>query len=427
MSSNLCVWPVRFLTGAVLIVLLVVSLLPAGCETVGYGLSLLRGQIGIIIETRPIEDVIADGSVTPEQADKLRLILEVRQYAIDVIGLDGGQSYTQYYDTHGAPLAYNLLASAKDSLTLMTWTFPIFGTFKYLGFFEREQASDLADRLRDGGLDVYVREVDAYSLLGHIPDPVRSPMLERDESQLVDVLIHELLHNTIWKPGDTDFNESLAVFVGRAGALCFFEEEYGPDSEQAVRALESYEDSDAFVRFVYDLIIELEGLYGSDLSREEKIARREDVFQAARGRVETEFLPTLHDPDRYSGLADLPTNNAWLLLTATYYNEDRDLFRQVFEMTGRDWPASMSVFAEAATVEDSMQFLRDWLIAAGADVDDSKRRVSRKTRAASAHLNAVAVELFLKNACAPNPGTRSCPAKDRMTIPPREPRLPAAP
>jgi hypothetical protein len=206
--------------------------------------------------------------------------------------------------------------------------------------------------------------VDAYSTLGIFADPVRSPMLKRDEVSLADTIFHELLHNTIWRPNDTEFNESLATFVGRAGALQFIRSKYGDGSEQLAEAETHYADLERVHGFLLDLFARLAAYYSQPLSSEEKIVGREAVYQAGRERFAGEVLPQLIDAERYAPLADLPTNNAWMLGNRRY-NLDLDLFGAVFAATGESWAASLDVFRLAVGQEEPKAFLGQWLLERG--------------------------------------------------------------
>ena len=48
-------------------------------------------------------------------------------------------------------------------------------------------------------------------------------MLGRGPARLVETLLHELVHTTAFLPGEADFNEGAAQFIGQQSAIRFFE------------------------------------------------------------------------------------------------------------------------------------------------------------------------------------------------------------
>ncbi len=346
--------------------LLAVALLAlgaVGCEGLQYVHHVAQAQFSINRETEPIAAVLASGRLSAEEADKLRLIVKARDFAAGTMGLRAGTSYTTFYDTRGQPLAYNLSAARRDALIAKTWTFPIVGEVPYLAFFDEGYLRRVERQLQDEGFDTLTYELDAYSTLGVFEDPVRSPMLKRGTLELAETVIHELLHNTIWRPGATVFNESLATFVGRQGAIEFLRQEFGADSGWPAVAVRFYADTDVVNAFLLQLYQDLAAYYGGPGRPDEKIAGREAVFASWRTRFETEVLPRLNYPDSFRAYGRLPTNNAWVL--ANYrYNLDLHVFARVYEATGQNWAAALSVYqAAAAAPGDPFAFLRDWLAA----------------------------------------------------------------
>lgn len=80
----------------------------------------------------------------------------------------------------------------------------------------------MANLLHEKGYDTYIRPVSAYSTLGWFDDPLLSTMLDADTPTLIETIIHETLHSTIWIKSNVQFNEALATFVGLQGAIDFF-------------------------------------------------------------------------------------------------------------------------------------------------------------------------------------------------------------
>ncbi len=332
-----------------------------GCDGLAYVTHVAEGHFSVQGQTEPIDDVLASGRLSEEEQQKLRLIVKARLFAAETIGLNVGDSYTMFYDTAGDPLAFNLSAARRDALIPYIWEFPVVGEVPYLAFFDEGYLREVEQDLIDAGYDTYTYELDAYSTLGVFADPVRSTMLRRGTLSLVDTIIHELLHNTVWRANETVFNESLATFVGRTGAVEFLRAEYGDDSGWPELAETYYADTDAVNAFLFELFNDLEAYYAQPLSSEEKIAGREAVYQAGRDRFVDEVSPELNYPDVFAGYSDLPTNNAWML--GNYrYNLDLTVFEAVYAALGQSWPAALEVFQAAARAPgDPFEHLRDWL------------------------------------------------------------------
>lgn len=105
----------------------------SGCW-VPYVLHVGVGELGVLFGMRPIEDVLAEGNVDEDTRTKLEAILDIRDYAVNTLGLNGGNSYLSLYDSGGQDVLWNVSASPKDKLEPYTWTFPIMGAFEYLLF-----------------------------------------------------------------------------------------------------------------------------------------------------------------------------------------------------------------------------------------------------------------------------------------------------
>ncbi len=343
----------------VLLATLAVGLL--GCDGFVYVTHLAENQLSISGETEPIDAVLASGRLSDDEQTKLELVVKARRFAADTMQLRAGSSYTTFYDTEGAPLAWNLSAARRDALVAKTWQFPVVGEVPYLAFFDEDYLRRIEADLNADGYDTQTYELDAYSTLGVFEDPVRSTMLRRSTLSLIETIIHELAHNTVWRPNATRFNESMANFVGRQGAIEFLTAEFGADSGWAEVAVAYYADLDTLNTFLLELFAELEAYYAQPLSADDKIAGREAVFAAARERFAADILPTLHYPDSFDGYANLPTNNAWMLAHERYHL-DLDTFAAVHEATGGDWAATIDVFnAAAASAGDPFAHLQQWL------------------------------------------------------------------
>lgn len=344
-----------------LLALIPLLALPFGCDTDwGYALSAVAGQFELIQHTVPIDAAIESGDLSDQQRDKLRLIRDVRAYAQTRVRLYVENYYTSFYDAGDGPVAVNVSASRRDRFEPRLWSFPFVGDLPYLGFFDPEAARRRADELEAQGWDTHSYEIDAYSLGTFIENPVLSPVLRREEYELVELVLHELAHATIGRPGDTPFNESLATFVGRAAARQYYAERLGHEPDRVLAATEGFEDIDRFFAFALDLFAELDAFYRSNGTSEAKLAGRGAIFQAARDRFVADIQPAMHAPDRFDWVPDLPTNNAFMLGIQRYHDR-LDVFEAVLQAASGNWPTAIGVYRAAAAHDgDPHAYLRDW-------------------------------------------------------------------
>ncbi|MDQ3556048.1 MAG: aminopeptidase [Gemmatimonadota bacterium] len=331
--------------------LLVLLLLLAGCSPI-YVLRAGYEEAKILARRQPIQRLVDDPRTPEETRRKLALVLDARTFAADTLGLDVGRSYTAFSQLDSDTLALVLSAAHRDRFEAHTWWFPIVGRVPYKGFFSERSARREIARLEARGFDTYLRPTSAFSTLGWFNDPLVSPLLRYDSVQLANTVIHELFHNTLFVSGQVQFNESVANFVGARGAIRFFcgrEGEQGPRCRQARAA---WQDELRFGAFLEELVHELEALYArANLSSEQKVAAREEVFRRARGRFGAEVKPRLQVL-QFGSFERLPLNNATLIGRRLYYGR-LELFERVWERYGRDLPLALrAITAAAAQGED---------------------------------------------------------------------------
>lgn len=293
-------------------------------------------QAKIMDRREPIARKIADPRTDPQTRGKLELVLAARAFAADSLGLNAGRSYTLYSTVPSDTLAMVVSAAPKDRFVAHTWWFPVVGRVPYKGFFELRDAEREAERLEARGLDTYIRPTSAFSTLGWFTDPLLNTLLRYDSVSLGNTVIHEILHNEIYLGGQAMWNESFANFVGARGAIHFFCGREGPAGPSCRRATDEWEDDRLFGRFLSDLVARLEALYGrADLSREAKLAAREEIFTEARRRFRDEVAPQFRIRGNYGAFAQQPLNNATLIGRRLYYGR-LDLFDEVYRSRGGD-------------------------------------------------------------------------------------------
>lgn len=337
-------FPRRFILAALLL------LLGAGCSPT-YVLRAGYEQARILSRREPIEQVIRNPETSEETRRKLSLVVEARDFAAERLGLDVGDSYTTFAQLDSDTLVLVLSAARKDRFEAHTWWFPIVGHVPYKGFFSERKARQEQERLAERGFDTHLRPAGAFSTLGWFNDPLYSSLLRYEEVSLANTVIHELFHNTLFLPGEVMFNESMANFVGARGAIEFFCGRDGEGAERCARARDLWEDERLFARFLSVLVAELEALYArEDLTFEETLQRREEVFRGARREFAEAVRPRMRT-GAFHHFETATLSNATLISRRLYYHR-LDLFEEVFQRYGGDLPRTLETIGEAVRGSD---------------------------------------------------------------------------
>ena len=329
----------------------------AARSALDYYLHLATGQLRLILGCTPLDELLAAPDLDPERRAAFELVAAVRTYGKKRMGLAVTDQYTCFYDTGDRPLSWNVSASPPDRFEPYRWSFPIVGSVPYKGFFDRERAARERERLEAHGYDVWAGPVSAYSTLGYFADPLLSRMLDYPEDTLASLLLHELTHSTVYVPDHTQFNESLATFVGKTGALGFLSERYGASSQQVADARRRRADAEAFSGFMRALVTRLDSLYTSDLPRERILAERVSVFERAKDEFRSVRTQLLHSPARYDGFLDWDPNNARLLSYRRYH--DLDDFDELYRACGHAMRRFLAICQSCAATPQPGDCLRD--------------------------------------------------------------------
>jgi len=315
----------RFLRAAAYLPL--VGLL-AGCAP-GYVLRAAYEEARILWRRRPIVEVLS-GDVDAGTRKKLELTLQVRGFARNVLGLDVGGSYASLSYIDADQVVHVVTAAPRDRIEPYTWWFPIVGRVPYRGYFAAADASALAAQLERQGYDTMVQPSVAFSTLGWFDDPLLSNLLRYPPVALAEIIIHELLHNTIYVPGHAAFNESFATFVGNRGARAFFEN--GGDVEETARADAAWADALHFSTFLAAVIARLDRAYASGVTE----AERQRLFDA----VQKEFREQSWNTEGYASFGTGVLNNA-VLVHYRLYAEKLALFERADAINAGNLPAAI--------------------------------------------------------------------------------------
>ncbi len=317
-----------------LLLLTIASLTLTGCQ-IGYLVTSASSQVEILLARKPIEEVLRDPSVSEEDKRKLRIAIEAKEYSQSALGLKKNKNYTSYVKLNRPYVSYVVSASPKNELKHYLWKFPMVGELPYKGYPSKERAEKEADELRAKGLDVHVRGVSAYSTLGWFNDPVLSSMLRYKDHDLVNTIIHENVHATMYFKSEADFNERLAAFVGNIGTEKFYLAREGETSTTLRTISLENNDEKMFSAFISGELDSLEKWYiermGKSISEEERTIRFKEIqdryFKNVKPKLKTNIQKEFEAR---------PLNNANLLQYKLYMQDLAD-FDAVFNKLGRDF------------------------------------------------------------------------------------------
>jgi predicted aminopeptidase len=262
---------------------------------------------------------------------KLHLIDEVRKYAIDSLGLKDTDNYKTLYDQKGEELMWVVTACEPFQLRPKMWEFPVVGSVPYKGYFSKDKAKRERDELEKEGWDVSVRNPGGWSTLGWFKDPILSEMLKRSEGDLASLILHEMVHSTLWIKDSVDFNENLASFIGDTAAYNFLAYKYGKESKPYTTYL--YEDQDyrKFSRYVLSASTKLDSLYQTIAENEpveSKKEKKEEMIKAIVRNMDTLNLKLNKTPSkRYE--KRLPNNTYFMAYR--HYQSKQNTFKDEFD------------------------------------------------------------------------------------------------
>jgi len=341
---------------AIVLASLLAPILVSGC----YGEYITRSAYEegrILWHRKPIDDALARSDLPKETRDKLQTVLAVRKFAAEQLGLNVGGAYRTYAPVDQGAIVHVLMAAPRDSLEPYTWWFPIVGSVPYRGYFEETEAKAQASELEAAGLDTMVRPAVAFSSLGFFDDPLLTNLLKLSRVELAGVLIHELFHRTYYMPSDAMFNESAATYVGGAGAVAFFAANEGESAPDTIAARGILDSDLKFARFLLREQARLQEIYVSDLSKDEKLKRREAAFVEIK-KDYAALEPSLSGLERFD-LDKQPLNNAVLVNYLIYFH-DLDNFAALDRMNHGDLRATIEQIISVAREHPDDPFYAIW-------------------------------------------------------------------
>ena len=304
------------------ILVVITVLIVLNMDLLKYGVMQGKGQLSVVWNAMPIDEVLADVNFPDSLKMKIELMQEIRQFAIDSLGLKDTKNFTAVYDQKGEDILWNLSACKPYELKSVQWSFPFLGAFSYKGFFELDKAKEERAQLEKQGLDTRIRTVNAWSTLGWFRDPILSNQLNRSEGSLAELVIHELTHATVFIKDSLSYNENLASFIGEKGAVSFLSYKYGVDNSSLNVYVDSEQDYLKYTNHMLTGTKQLDSLYKSftvemndSLKNEKKQKMISKIIQA----IDT---ISFKNQKRFSGIfSERLPNNCYFLSFHRYFSK----------------------------------------------------------------------------------------------------------
>jgi predicted aminopeptidase len=308
----------------------------SGCM-VTYLIKSGTDEMKLLNRREPIEKALASPDVPESQKQKLRLAMEARKFAEEKLYFKPTKNYQTYVALKEPYVTWVVVAAPKNKVESYFWHFPLVGKMPYKGYFNVQGAKDEAKEMKEEGYDVWVRGVTAYSTLGWFEDPLLSSMLAGNDPDLVNLIIHESAHATLYIKNHADFNERLATFLGNKGTEEFYKTKEGDKSPTNERVKLENEDEKKFSEFITKEIKDLNEWYasraGATIAEEERQARLKQINEHFVKELKPKMKTSIYDK-----FEKVEINNAYLASLQTYVYDLSD-FGLLLDKFGGDFKA----------------------------------------------------------------------------------------
>lgn len=192
------------------------------CAKVGYLFDQGRGQLSLLMDGIPNEEILSNPVVKEKHKEKIRQIEAYKKYFYKYFSMEPGEIYTETVFLKRDAVTYLVIASPFNTIKAKKECFPFMGCFPYLGFFDEKKAQKHTRELEEKDYVTYVRKVKAYSTLGYFDDNILSTFFTYKEQQLAELIFHELFHTLFFVKGEVELNENLAMFFSEEMLADYF-------------------------------------------------------------------------------------------------------------------------------------------------------------------------------------------------------------
>jgi len=250
-----------------------------------YLLSQLNGQLKIINSTVSKSDFLQKHSNTQNEKNNFKNLELILKFA-KLQGFDSDKNYQKIVEPSHPKL---IVASASEQYYVKPylWSFPFLGNVSYKGFFNRNMLYKELDFLKNGNFDIDTGQVNAYSTLGILNDPIMPSMLKLGEAEFAETIFHELVHKYFFESEKQHLNESLAQAFGEELTLKYLKFVYGFGAEKLIKYQHKINARDSLQQFFRNYALELNKFYKSEffLNSKNKNELKQKMFRQLYLRI----------------------------------------------------------------------------------------------------------------------------------------------
>ncbi|MDH4262110.1 MAG: aminopeptidase [Spirochaetia bacterium] len=280
------------------------------------------------------ENISKVSAHTQEEKNKLLLIQNAKEFGKKLYQLKESKSFEYYVNLDRKALGWNLTISPELEMKAKEFDFPIVGKFGYLGFFNETIKNNWKNKFVKQGYDVYENEIGAYSTLGYFKDPIFSTYLEFDENQLIRLILHEMVHEKFYLKNDSDFSESMAVFMEKIALNLYLYKQVNPPNELIEKYKVFLNQYNAFEDLLEETKTHLDTLYKSNLTDSEKRIQKREEINNLRNRLKNKRFYEFTYASEVSEMPEL--NNAFLVQNSRYTPKQKNGFSVLLKDCNED-------------------------------------------------------------------------------------------
>ena len=314
-----------------------------------------------------IENVLQDENTDAKTKEELRKAVKIRAFASKKLYLPDNKSYLSYVALDRDYVSWAVFAAPEFSLEPKTWCFWIVGCIPYRGYFSLEKAENFSKQISAQGYEVYIAPIPAYSTLGWFDDPLLSTMLNQGEIVTANYIFHELAHQEVYIPDDSEFNEAFASTVAELGVV------YWLKSQDMQEALEKYLQRLEIKQEIYSIARsfrqQLTAIYNSDVDSAAMRSKKMTAFANYEFQIK-KLVKQIGGTEKYANWLLKDLNNAKLSAMSTY-QELVPVFKKLFKNCETDFNKFYQIVAsmEVLSKDQRREFL-DTSNCALANVDE---------------------------------------------------------